>query len=464
MAGTIKHEWNGTILTITSDSGTSSADLRGVKGDTGSRGVRGLPGERGGGAAIEDGIISTETTWSSSAIMDNFAEKLAVNGNPVQCNPIPNYPLHIITDIEPKQSGSGEASPTNIRPISGMDAVNVVRCGKNLLDVSAAAKATNCVSSITNDGKITIKGSLSAQWSNTHIGVFNMIAGKTYTISGVLGYGRIGFSTQSNIIPGSSANPNITGATAADIINSGRSSATFTANETITVYVWYCSDSGTNKAAFTMGLQIEKGSTATTFEPYNGNTFTLSLGETIYGGSLDWNTGVLTIDKGYLELTGNEIQGTSTVSSTTGENANMCLWLSTNDMAYGNFQEGYCSHLYNDRAMRNRNTIRFGALSGGNYTRTIYIYLHTSDFADLAAFKSYAAAQAAAGTPIKIVYPLAEPRKVQLTEQEIKAISGTNTLYTDAVNISVLGRVDTMYQLSQLAARVAALEAALIGG
>lgn len=41
----IKHEWNGTILTITSDSGTSSADLQGVKGDTGARGVRGLPGE-----------------------------------------------------------------------------------------------------------------------------------------------------------------------------------------------------------------------------------------------------------------------------------------------------------------------------------------------------------------------------------------------------------------------------------
>lgn len=41
MAGTIKHEWNGTILTITSDSGTSSANLVGPKGDDGPRGIAG---------------------------------------------------------------------------------------------------------------------------------------------------------------------------------------------------------------------------------------------------------------------------------------------------------------------------------------------------------------------------------------------------------------------------------------
>lgn len=45
MSGTITHSWNGTILTVTSDSGTSSADLKGSKGDTGARGVRGLKGD-----------------------------------------------------------------------------------------------------------------------------------------------------------------------------------------------------------------------------------------------------------------------------------------------------------------------------------------------------------------------------------------------------------------------------------
>lgn len=41
MSGTITHSWNGTVLTVTSDSGTSSADL---KGDKGIRGAQGAPG------------------------------------------------------------------------------------------------------------------------------------------------------------------------------------------------------------------------------------------------------------------------------------------------------------------------------------------------------------------------------------------------------------------------------------
>lgn len=41
MAGKITHSWNGTVLTITSDSGTSSADL---KGDMGVRGPQGVAG------------------------------------------------------------------------------------------------------------------------------------------------------------------------------------------------------------------------------------------------------------------------------------------------------------------------------------------------------------------------------------------------------------------------------------
>lgn len=45
MSGTIKHYWTGTVLTIESDSGISSADLKGEKGDTGIRGAQGAQGE-----------------------------------------------------------------------------------------------------------------------------------------------------------------------------------------------------------------------------------------------------------------------------------------------------------------------------------------------------------------------------------------------------------------------------------
>lgn len=39
--GEFTHSWNGTVLTITSDSGTSSCDLKGEKGDDGVRGAQG---------------------------------------------------------------------------------------------------------------------------------------------------------------------------------------------------------------------------------------------------------------------------------------------------------------------------------------------------------------------------------------------------------------------------------------
>lgn len=44
MAGKITHEWVGTTLFITSDSGTSGCDLVGPVGDTGIRGPQGEPG------------------------------------------------------------------------------------------------------------------------------------------------------------------------------------------------------------------------------------------------------------------------------------------------------------------------------------------------------------------------------------------------------------------------------------
>lgn len=49
MAGTITHSWNGTVLTITSDAGTSSADLQGAAGDIGPRGPQGPAGVVVGG-------------------------------------------------------------------------------------------------------------------------------------------------------------------------------------------------------------------------------------------------------------------------------------------------------------------------------------------------------------------------------------------------------------------------------
>lgn len=66
MSGTITHSWNGTVLTVTSDSGTSSADLKGEKGDTGIRGPQGLAGT-GGGADIDTSLFYTKDNPPTAA-------------------------------------------------------------------------------------------------------------------------------------------------------------------------------------------------------------------------------------------------------------------------------------------------------------------------------------------------------------------------------------------------------------
>lgn len=77
MDGKIYHEWHGTILTITSDSGTSSMDLQGGKGDTGARGAQGRAGVIIGG----DGTIDM-TGYATETYVD---EKLAdISGSETQ--------------------------------------------------------------------------------------------------------------------------------------------------------------------------------------------------------------------------------------------------------------------------------------------------------------------------------------------------------------------------------------------
>ena len=70
MAGTITHSWNGTVLTITSDSGTSSADLQGGKGDTGPRGAQGPAGI----IVNPDGTIDTSQYATETYVNEKIAQ------------------------------------------------------------------------------------------------------------------------------------------------------------------------------------------------------------------------------------------------------------------------------------------------------------------------------------------------------------------------------------------------------
>ena len=71
-------------------------------------------------AAQKDDTLKAFPTDTASGAVASFADGANV---PVKS---------LIVNIDPVQSGSGDPSPTNVRPISGWSEVNVEHAGKNL--------------------------------------------------------------------------------------------------------------------------------------------------------------------------------------------------------------------------------------------------------------------------------------------------------------------------------------------
>lgn len=72
----------------------------------------------------DNGTIG-EKPWSSKHIIDMLCPPLEESGNPVVCYPVAGYPLVVKAKWEPMQEGSGTPSPENIRPIKGRNIVTV---------------------------------------------------------------------------------------------------------------------------------------------------------------------------------------------------------------------------------------------------------------------------------------------------------------------------------------------------
>lgn len=171
MSGTIEHSWNGTILTIKSDSGTSSADLQGGKGDTGPRGAQGPAGV----IVNPDGTIDTSqyatetyvnekiaqveagsvdlsnyyTKTQTTALLDNYATKTYVDGK--------------ISDIDLTDYYTKAQVDAKIPDITGLASQTWVE-NKGYLTEHQSLKTING-ESIVGTGNITISGG-SADLSN----------------------------------------------------------------------------------------------------------------------------------------------------------------------------------------------------------------------------------------------------------------------------------------------------------
>lgn len=390
--------------------GIASGNFKGEKGDPGPAGADGKDGIQ-----IDDTAVGPDA-WSSKHIVDMLCPPLEETGNPLQCYPVANYPLGVTASWEPTQEGSAEPSPDNVRPIKGRDSVTVTRCGETLWSLD----------------KITLQTYNSNITTKIDMDAVNLLPRNVQLyFSGECSTGTL---REVRFYDG-------TGAEIGTLRANGGSSTVLKAGNIATVRLYAGLDE--NRERTCTNLQITLGTTApTTYAPYTGQTATITLPRTIYGGTVDAVTGEGQETRALLTLTGTERIYKRDKYNLFEINLALPVSVPTSTVV--------ASHWSGTK------TANTNALYAEN--RNINVGLNTCGFDTVDDLKSYLAAQYAAKTPVQIAYKLATPVPFTATgAQPIPALPGVNTVLTDADSVTVTGRADPIKRITDLEDAVASM-------
>ena len=201
-----------------------------------------------------------------------------------------------------------------------------------------------------------------------------------------------------------------------------------------------------------------QGKTAGTFITsniaiYSATTYTINLGGTRYGGTLDVVSGVMTVDRVGVDL------GSLTWS---GSVEKKHFYTSLNSLPYDKSRgnEIICSCYKNDGGVTSspyyggNGTFRWWAST----TLAWEIYID-----DETGYASYDAFKTAISGQI-LCYPLATPLTIQLTPTQVKSLLGNNNIWSDTGDIlECVYQRDLNIVINEFDARITALEQAQSG-
>ena len=378
-----------------------------------------------------------EKPWSSKNIVDMLCPPLEESGNPVVCYPVAGYPLGVKASWEPAQEGSGTPSPENIRLIKGRDSVTVERCGENLIDsdrVTEVSAAYGLTAQYVS-GKITIGGIYSNSSADASFSFMSL----PYKLPPTTKFMHLGLKTSGCTLRGIRFTNK-----ACDKIAIDLSGLTTGEKAEISFYLIAC-----------------VGSTApTTYAPYIGQTNTLTLPKTVYGGEVDAVSGDGQDTQKLVILNGTESWNSWGINAHNPAITGFYTY-DINDYDAIN-AKGICSHLEtpNQDVCGGRNAgIGFATVGSSRYFMFSMLTSSLPDISaghEVASLKAYLAAQNDAGTPVQIAYKLAEPVPFTATgAQPIPALAGVNTVLTDADSAAVTGRADPVKRIEDLEDAVA---------
>ena len=327
--------------------------------------------------------------------------------------------LSCVVDLEPIQSGSGTPSPSNVRAISGHTQVQVGNVGKNLLET------------ILSDIKTA---NTNGTWS-----------GNAYTLNGVTF--TVEINTDGNVVrikvngvasQETTFNVGLTPATGTFVMNgcpNGGSVSTYS------VYAknLYVHDYGTGANITTSGTRvtvaivirngytannlifkpmIRKATGSADFEPYNGYTTTINLGNTYYGGTLDAVSGVLTVTHGLATFNGDNTVNRNYVGSSITQ---FLLPQLPTDAKIGSTLS-----VSNELVYSNNTNIPyiFQITRAGTSTPKILFTLPNSIATTIEEASAWLTSN-----PLQIAYELATPQTIQLTPTQLETLVGQNDVF-----------------------------------
>ncbi len=329
--------------------------------------------------------------------------------------------------FEPTQSGSGTPSPGNVRPISGLTEASLKRTGKNQLSLVDETKVQNgvTITPIKENGVVVgydLDGTATGNfdfWIATGQG---LAAGYNKYVTTGLSVEKTGFQI---VIAPSYTGVKTSIVLSLEIRGAYLNISAGTSFSHMVVKPMICPNEIEDK----------------TFEPYTGETYTIDLDGTRYGGVLDVKMGVLTVTHQIIDLgslswvaSANDYGFTASSSAISG---------AVNPINNGTKADMICSdyivlpYYVNGQSGVDANSTD-GSLgiwvSGGMLNGVVCpqrsVFIRDANLGN----KSSADIKTAL-TGVTICYKLATPITVQLTPDEVTLLKGDNVLTTDADSI-----------------------------
>lgn len=317
---------------------------------------------------------------------------------------VPGAGTYTNIQLEEGSSATAYAPYENICPISGRDSVTVTRTGKNLFDVSQMHlnKRYN-----------------GSDYTGESAGTFKLPPG-TYTIrlNDTSVFSSVAVARSKKPYPFTLSKAELNGTV--NIQTASSHMATYVIDDTYPyIYVAPSTPTATTEADFANAkIQLEIGSTPSDYEPFDGASVTVQLGQTVYGGTVDFTTGEMTVDRAMVTFDGGFYKHSTALNAFYKNNA------------VSNAAEGKCvSNLFKYKASVLSSLAVEEFTIDTNYTRVAF---KTDIFSGATECNAYLAEH-----PLTVVYPLADPIIIQLTPAQLSTLKGQNNVWSDGDSVEM---------------------------